>query len=375
MPKASAQKRHTRADLYIGHTMPGLEQVAWREIEGKLPDVQLIEARAMGTKNGLVVFAYEGDPALLQTLRTVEDVFYVAVRATDLPAGRAEQLAALERLVAHRVDWPRAMSILGQSVGGQASARRRMTFRVISRVQSNDIVYRKETQVRVERAIQAQQPRWLLVEDESALEFWLNVFPDELLLGLRLSDKTMRQREYKIEHLPASLRPSVAAAMVSLTQPTPDDVFMDPMCGAGTLLIERALWSRYKQLLGGDARAEAVAVARANIGSKYKPIRVEQWDATDLQMIADTAVDAVACNLPFGKQIGSRRENETLYGRFLREVARVVRPGGRVVLLTSDYQMLGQKLNRMSSAFAVVEEIPLLLLGVRARIFVLVRRT
>ena len=65
------------------------------------------------------------------------------------------------------------------------------------------------------------------------VEFWATLLDDELFLAIRLSDDRMRQREYKVAHFAGSLRPSVAGAMALLSQPTDDDVVLDPLCGAG----------------------------------------------------------------------------------------------------------------------------------------------
>jgi tRNA (guanine6-N2)-methyltransferase len=82
-----------------------------------------------------------------------------------------------------------------------------------------------------------------------------------------------------VSHLPASLRPTVAAAMVLLSDPRPDDVFLDSMCGGGTLLIERAQFGRYGLLLGGDIEPRALEASRRNIGPRYRPIQIHHWDA------------------------------------------------------------------------------------------------
>ena len=143
--------------------------------------------------------------------------------------------------------------------------------------------------------------RWERVEDEAGLEIWAHLLIDKVVLGLRLSDERMRHREYKLEHLPASLRPTLAYALVWLSKIEATDTFVDPMCGAGTILIERAQAGRYAQIYGGDLRDEAVSAALTNIGNKYKPITVQAWDARDLPFDSQT-IDKIVCNLPFGKQ-------------------------------------------------------------------------
>ena len=144
----------------------------------------------------------------------------------------------------------------------------------------------------------------------------------ELLCGVRLSDETMRHRTYKVAQVEASLRPTVARALVMLSEPADGDVFLDPMCGAGTILIERGMHSRYSQLLGGDIRPDAVAATRTNVGPRYKPIDIRQWDARDLPL-DDGSVDRVVCNLPFGKKVCEPQALRPLYEGFASEVARV----------------------------------------------------
>ena len=88
---------------------------------------------------------------------------------------------------------------------------------------------------------------FVLVNEDAQLEFWASLIEDELIVGVRLSDNEMRHRDYLPASVPASLKPTVAYAMITLTEPAADDVFLEPMCGAGTILIERAHTSRYRQ--------------------------------------------------------------------------------------------------------------------------------
>jgi 23S rRNA G2445 N2-methylase RlmL len=183
----------------------------------------------------------------------------------------------------------------------------------------------------------------------------------------------MRQRDYRAVSLPAALKPTIAAAMVQLTQPQPEDVFLDPMCGSGTILIERALAGRYRQLLGGDRDPEAVAATTENIGPRYKPIEIQQWDAAALPL-EDGSVSALATNLPFGKQIGSPEEIRTLYPAVLRDWVRVVRPGGRLALLTSERALLRAAIRRQAG-LSMGTEMPVLVRGVPSAIFTVLRGT
>lgn len=356
-----------RSTSYIGQTQPGFEVIAAAEIGDRLAGAAVHDTRTVSDKNGLVFFDYAGDARDLLALRTCEDLFVVVAVLPDLPLTR-EGLRTLESTAARSPAFEPALTLARQLLPGRGG-RGKLHFRVVSRQVGQAAYRRVDAQQAVERGIQARGDHQWRLDSEAGLEFWLTLFPGEALLALRLSDDRMRQRDYKIENLPASLRPSAAAALVWLTDPRADDVFLDPMCGAGTTLIERALAGRYQLLLGGDLRDEAVAATKRNIGPRYQPIEVRRWDARNLPLDAGS-VDTVTVNLPFGKQIGSAEENRTLYPAFLGEMERVLQPRGRLVALTGDPRALDTALKRTGKLVRRASY-PVMVLGQRANVYVL----
>jgi len=242
---------------------------------------------------------------------------------------------------------------------------------VIARQQGEAPYRRVDLQEAVGKGIgQRDDFRWRLAED--GMEFWVTQHDSTVFVALRISDETMRHRTYKINHIEASLRPTAAAAMVLLTKPKPNDVFLDPMCGAGTTLIERALMMRYDQLIGGDLSPDAVEQARANIGNKYKPIEIHEWDARSLP-IDEASVNAVTVNLPFGVQISTPEENRRLYPAVMKELKRVMVIGARAVLLTSDMRAINRSLERTSGMY-IDQQHQVVVLGRRAQLIVVQKR-
>jgi 23S rRNA G2445 N2-methylase RlmL len=213
--------------------------------------------------------------------------------------------------------------------------------------------------------------RWRAVQEGEEVEIWANLIGLDFVCGLRLSGAEMRNRPYKLVHLPASLRPSVAAAMAWLTEPRPDDVFLDPTCGAGTLLIERDAFGAHGPLLAGDINAQALAAAAENVGPRFKPRQLFRWDARHLPLSA-ASVSKVAANLPFGVQIGDPRDNPALYRAVLGELDRVLTADGRAVLLTSAAELL-RAVVRDCPGLRIRQTYAVNLLGQQAAIYVLVR--
>jgi 23S rRNA G2445 N2-methylase RlmL len=359
-----------RAQRYIAQTQPGFEAIAAQEIEARLEGVAVRGTRIVGDKNGLVLFDFAGDVRGLFALRTVEDIFALIFSEQDIPYTR-EALRRLEALAARAATIEAGLN-LAKIIQPGRGGRGKTNFRVVARQEVQAAYRRVDAQRAIERGIASRGDRQWRFNEEGDIEFWLTLLPGEALLALRLSDERMRHREYKLEHLPASLRPSAAASLAWLSEPRDDDVFLDPMCGAGTVLIERAQMGRYRQLLGGDIREEALAVARANVGPRYKPIELRQWDARRLPLDAGS-VSAVAVNLPFGKQIGTPEHNRTLYPAFLREMARVMRPEATLVALTSDARTFMASLERVSG-LARGATYSVRILGQAARIYVVERQ-
>lgn len=359
-------------NVYIAQTQPGFEAIAWTEIaalysseEGaRAPLARELARRSVPDRAGMCIFsAPRPDP--LRALRTVEDIFAVVgyrhALGSELSLERVRAAAREapfidDAIVAHT-------RMLPGSRGG-----RRLRYRVVSRMTGDHQFRRSEFKRAVERGIEERGDHtWRLVDDDADLEFWATIFANELLLAVRLSDEHMRHRQYKIAHRPGSLRPSAAAALAWLSAPRPDDVLLDPFCGAGTILIERAHLGRYKLLIGSDRDSDALAAARENIGPRYKPIELHSWDALALPL-PDGSVNKIATNLPWGIRHGSHGENRRLYPQMLAEFRRVLAPGGLVVMLTGESRLIGNLMIR--GLFRPERIIHVSILGAPATVYV-----
>jgi tRNA (guanine6-N2)-methyltransferase len=208
-------------------------------------------------------------------------------------------------------------------------------------------------------------------EESADLEFWVWISGSEALIGLRLSDATMRHRPYQLAHVPASLRPTVAAAMGWLSVPTPVDYVLDPLCGAGTILIERGSLLDSTELLGGDILPESVRAARRNTHAAGVNVSLQVWDARALPLDA-ASVTRIITNLPFGRQIGTPEANEQLYPALLEEFGRVLTADGVLVALTSQDRLFQQVL--VEHGWRTSKKVVLVVLGQPATIFVAQRQ-
>jgi tRNA (guanine6-N2)-methyltransferase len=330
----------------------------------------------MRLRNAELVPVRLGQPRALVGLRTVEDVFAELGRVKL--SGQPADTRALAKASLWSGPLREALGVWSQ-ITGRPLVKRQM-FRVV--VQADDVQWRQyrrqELMLAAERAVLGFGPSWRVNRDEAPLEIWLQQVGRELLVSVRLSDNARRQRGGRAAEREAALRPTVAAAMVWLARPADDDVFLDPMCGAGTILLERALAGRYARLVGGDSDPAAVAAALENFGPRHQPRRIERWDARALPL-EDASVTRLACNLPWGRRVGEKAEMPALYAALLPEFARVLAPGGRMVLLSSEWDALKAAIKAQNGrdgrpALRLERTVPNVeVLGRRADIFVLER--
>ena len=173
-----------------------------------------------------------------------------------------------------------------------------------------------------------------------------------VLIGQAIAWGLERQRPYRVALMARSLNPAMGRALAMASRARPGDAFCDPFCGSGTILAERALIGGCR-LFGLDRDAGALdAAGRALSGFLAQGMAEADLvggDAADLPW-ATGAMDAVATNLPFGHRMGQARENAALYPAALREAVRVLRPRGRLVLLTADRRHLRQAVDALGPA-------------------------
>jgi 23S rRNA G2445 N2-methylase RlmL len=344
-------------------TVPdGLEPIAGQELRRRLEARFILrQERGRWSLPGSLRFDYSGDLKTLLGLKTVLSVYLVC--AFDIPRPRAllsnEHLPALLRAI--------------EQVRGLLAPETYRTFHLSAAGSESAVLLRLKQEIAARAHLQR-----VADEQEAHLQMHLRPAPEpaagwELLL--RLSPRPLAVRAWRVCNRKGALNAAVAHAMVLLTQPAPQDTFLNPACGSGTLLIERIACGPARRAVGCDIDGEALACAHENIeaGGCGERVEAHRWDMLHLPL-PDDSVDSFCSMLPFGHRMGSHAENLALYPRTLQEAARVAKEGARFALLASDRRVIESSLQQ-SPGWAVEQSLrvslshahPLLLLLRRQR--------
>jgi len=308
----------------VAHTPLGFEGLALEEIHDRL------DVKGHCDVPGEVSFSplEDFDPLLL---RCSELCFLRVLTIPSLMGERAGPRELLEA-VARSVDEIQLAARRAQAA--RLGPPRPVHF--VTRMTAGDPYPRQHLRDKVEREIVGMLGRrFTCVREKAGLEIWITAGPRALSLVVGVSPESHRHRSYKRQHIEGSLRPAAAAGLVRYAKPQEGELCVDPFCGAGTIALERAHYGlAYEGILAGDADATAAAMTAANFGRKHEPRRIVRWDARRLPL-ADESADVVVTNPPFGVK-SKVQDLAGLYEASVREIERVLRPGGRAVLVVGD---------------------------------------
>jgi putative N6-adenine-specific DNA methylase len=300
----------------------------------------VLELQALGARElvpGFRAVSFDADDALFYELhlklRTASRILRVI---KDVPA----QTPAMLHSQARRIHWHELFEARHgfkvESLGADADSGGMPPKQVITQVREaiRDVFTRAEQRV---PPVDIEEPKVVVVA---------HLARGRCMLSLDTSGKSLHKRGYREQGHPAPLKETLAAAILTLAGYDGTQVFLDPMCGSGTLAIEAAMIAvrkapqihrkrgefYFEWLTGFDrelwratqdrVRAEKLEappapVVASDIDAAYVAMarksalkaRVEKYIQFDTARFQDVAPPAerglLVTNLPYGDRIGS----------------------------------------------------------------------
>ncbi|MCE2400082.1 methyltransferase domain-containing protein [Candidatus Poribacteria bacterium] len=346
--------------IYSIFVTAGLENIARQEIIARFGDTE--QFKIVMRKPQRIVFQYSGNPKDLLSLRTAEHLFVVIKHIPKMTRSRSSLTAIKSSL--KRFNFTDTLACCRQ-VG--VSMRRRIPFRVISRMSGFRNFQKRDLQQVVERVLIDRG--WQFTQSNSGLDVWAEVHGQDAYISIKLSKSDMAQRSRKQARRSESIKPTLAYGMVWLSQLHPNDIFLDPMCGTGTILLERALAARYRYLIGGDISKDALQATQKNFGRRHQPRQFFHWNAQSLP-VQPNSIDKIVCYLPILENNINSSQFANLYKKCLLQFEEALKPKGKMVLLTLQPAVLHKMLKQQQS-LKIGQRISVDVGGKKGKIFVI----
>jgi tRNA G10 N-methylase Trm11 len=211
-----------------------------------------------------------------------------------------------------------------------------------------------------------------ITESQSGFDYniRLQVMHDQAFVGVQIPERSLKDRPYKKITRPGSLDPTVAYAMVHLLELSSKDTFVDPLCGAGTIVAEATLSFCPRLIIAADLDKAALAASRNNLSTFKNHLSLMQGNALSTPF-CDSSIHKIASNLPYGKDI-PLADPVAFIGQVLMEFSRIIAPKGRACLLTKHGELIELWL-RQNRPFVKKKHLRLNLFGFDASLILLER--
>lgn len=331
---------------YESEIVEGIEDLAEREILDRFPAARVTLRRA-----ALRQFSVDATPPRLASLRLTSAVYLRLMFAIPRPKALlghqhlTRLLTAIHAITSGQRD--RFMTLSIDAAGSESSVMQRIKQELASALDLDVDPDKGDLHLRMRRSLSA--------------DGW-----DVLI---RTTPRPLVTRAWRVCNYEGALNATVAAAMITLLQPAPDEPLLNLMCGSGSLLIERLASQPGAPAVGCDISPEALACAADNLqASGAVNAALIYSDVTRLPF-PDAAFPLLVADLPFGQLIGSHDSNRSLYPVVLSEAFRVTRSGGRFAIITHEVKLMEQALR--ATGWQVDPPRMITLRGLHPRIYVL----
>jgi len=325
---------------YFATVARGLEALAAQELQ---------DLGAAGVKPGFCGVSFEGDRALLYRINLWSRLaFRVLVPLGTFPCQDSDDLYQ----AVQSIDWQPYLSSHHTLAVDATGKSRRLNHSHFTALQvKNAIVDQQQQQWGDRSTVDPRRPD---------VRVNVHVAEGEVVVSLDSSGRSLHRRGYRAAVGAAPLKESLAAALIQLSDWTPDLPLLDPLCGSGTLPLEAALiglgiapglfgadfgfqyWPDYDPGLwqqlwreaeetrrerliapiwGCDRNPEVVEQAQANahLCGLGQQVQFFQQSLHALEPPAERGV--LVCNPPYGERIGRGQD----LGRFYQQLGTVLK--------------------------------------------------
>lgn len=240
------------------------------------------------------------------------------------------------------------------------------TFRLMISDENNLVTGDRALTKKIEDNI-AKRNRLRVSSHKPDVEFWFLSRREGVgFFMLRLTKNVTNKKLH-----PGELRPELAHVMCYLSDPSKDDIFLDPFAGYGAIPLERAKSFSVNLIFANEKNAEQKKYIKNKLDSKKlkKQVILKADDALDMKSFEDGFITKIVTDPPWGEF--ENIDINRFYPSMIKEFVRVLKKNGIIVILTAKKKELEEIVAGQS--LEIKEKYDILVSGKKAAIYKLVK--
>lgn len=326
--------------------IPGLGEVVEEAVKLNLSGSNVLEVW-----DGLIIWQSNASFEKLKKLRFFNNTFVLLFQKEN---------TNIESLIKDVISYNNLKAMINPLL-----PKHRTSFRIMFSKENQPISVNRKLHINLERKIKS---KYLYVNRNNP-DYEFVVFERSegfCFFGLRLT----RHQDYKKLLYLGELRPELAYLMCLMSEPSSDDIFIDPFAGYGSIPIARASNFPFNKIYASDLDLKQVELLKMKTRTAKININIGKWDATQLVNFRDCSIDKIVTDPPWG--IYAKVDIENLYYKFLKEAKRILKIGGVLVILIANREMFGNCLKKVPE-LRLLKKADILVSGKKVSIYKIVK--
>ncbi len=247
----------------------------------------------------------------------------------------------------------------------QLMPNKKRTFRVVVSEENKLIGINNNTMLQIEKNI-SNITRLTVDRKNPGCQFWVlhrsegHTFFAIRITELKSDDKGRARGE---------LRPQLAYVLSRMSEPTENELFIDPFCGSGSIPLARAKMTKKGLIIASDNDGQLISMLKEKVKKLdlKKKFVVRQSDALELHNYYHACIHKVVSDPPWGcfEEISDIFD---FYDALFNELLEVLLPNGIMILLIGT-EVFPEVLEKYKESCSLLGKYDILVSGKKASIY------
>lgn len=163
------------------------------------------------------------------------------------------------------------------------------------------------------------------------------------------------------------LRPDLCNLLVRLSEPSENDIIIEPFFGSGSIIIERIRTAKYNMIFANEIDPKKHILLKSKYKNIQKKIIFKNTDSTNLTFINDLFINKIITDPPWG-EYNKNIEIKVFYTKMINEFVRILSLNGIMVIITACKDIMDNIIYNRKELH-LVEKLDILVSGKKASIY------